>query len=234
MMKLLVLATLLAAGQSQSIICERGDRYQADPYQCDQYYYCEVEGEKNPEPILCRDGLVFDPYSRQDEPCDHFFNVDCGDRGALQTPITRSAQCPRLNGYYSHPDQRVCNVFYSCEDGQSNEITCPPGLWFSELSGTCVWPADAAREDENGEVACTHAQESGDGFTCPQLDPLELERDPHPRYADEEDCAFFWVCLNGVAPRRIGCDNGDVYNEVTSLCDKVENVPECQGPLIES
>ena len=28
--------------------------------------------------------LVFDPFSRKREPCDHYFNVDCGDRLELR------------------------------------------------------------------------------------------------------------------------------------------------------
>ncbi len=36
------------------------------------------------EERLCPDGLVFDPFSRKREPCDHYFNVDCGDRLELR------------------------------------------------------------------------------------------------------------------------------------------------------
>jgi len=228
-MKLLVLTTLLAAGQSQSIVCEDGGRYQADPYQCDKYYYCDEEGQRDPAEILCRDGLVFDPYSRSSEPCDHTFNIDCGDKRKLQDPQGTVDECYRLNGYYSHPDLAVCNIFYSCEDGEPTEYKCPPGLWYSDFSGTCVWPNDAGREDETGVAPCGTIHEDVNGFTCPYHSEAELVIDPHPRYADNENCEFFYVCLNGDSPRHQGCDNGEVYNDETKRCDDVENVPECQA-----
>merc|ERR1712083_884874 len=90
-----------------------------------------------PEDRLCPDGLVFDPFSRKREPCDHYFNVDCGDRLELQPPKGPSDLCPRLNGFYSHPDPGVCHIFYACVDGTAEEYTCSSGLWFDEYSGVC-------------------------------------------------------------------------------------------------
>merc|ERR1711976_416148 len=43
-------------------------------------------------------------HIQEREPCDHYFNVDCGDRLDLQPPKGPSDLCPRLNGFYSHPD----------------------------------------------------------------------------------------------------------------------------------
>lgn len=54
--------------------------------------------------------------------------------------------CPRRNGYFAHPDEKVCNIFYNCIEGEATEITCPTGLHFDEYSGTCVWPDSAHRE----------------------------------------------------------------------------------------
>merc|ERR1711976_273065 len=39
---------------------------------------------------------------------------DCGDRLDLQPPKGPSDLCPRLNGFYSHPDPSVCHIFYAC------------------------------------------------------------------------------------------------------------------------
>merc|ERR1712217_425405 len=108
---------------------------------CDKYYDCY---DGIPEERLCPDGLVFDPFSRKREPCDHYFNVDCGDRLDLQPP----------------------------------------------------------------------------------KGPSDLY--PHPKYADPNDCAKFYVCLNGISPREQGCELGLVYNELTKQCDAPENVPECK------
>ena len=52
-----------------------------DTRQCDKYYEC-YDGIA--EERLCPDGLVFDPFSNKREPCDHYFNVDCGDRLELR------------------------------------------------------------------------------------------------------------------------------------------------------
>ncbi len=68
-----------------SLICQEPDGTYEDPRQCDKYYEC-YDGK--PEERLCPDGLVFDPFSRKREPCDHYFNVDCGDRLELRkSPI---------------------------------------------------------------------------------------------------------------------------------------------------
>lgn len=53
--------------------------------------------------------------------------------------------CPRRNGYFAHPDEKVCNIFYNCIEGEATEIVCPTGLHFDEYSGTCVWPDSAGR-----------------------------------------------------------------------------------------
>merc|ERR1712107_719094 len=103
--RLLVAAALGACATAQSnFICPEKDGYFEDTKQCDKYYDCYAG---IPEERLCPDGLVFDPFSRKREPCDHYFNVDCGDRLELQPPKGPSDLCPRLNGFYSHPDPGV-------------------------------------------------------------------------------------------------------------------------------
>merc|ERR1712038_1739998 len=75
---LISLAAFIAIVTAQSnFICPEKDGYFEDTNQCDKYYDCY---DGIPEERLCPDGLVFDPYSREREPCDHYFNVDCGDR----------------------------------------------------------------------------------------------------------------------------------------------------------
>merc|ERR1712189_42727 len=132
------------------------------------------------------DGLVFDPYSRKREPCDHFFNVDCGDRLDLQPPQGPSDLCPRLNGFYSHPDPSVCHIFYTCSNGQAQENTCTPGLWFDEYTGVCNWPDNTDRQDCKAEA---YALETSNGFQCPPRPEVQegAQFDPHPRFADAND-----------------------------------------------
>ena len=172
---------------AQSFICPEKDGYFEDTRQCDKYYDCY---DGIPEERLCPDGLVFDPFSRKREPCDHYFNVDCGDRLDLReyslnitikssnfifiiisfssqihfthimlpTPLVAeppkgpSDLCPRLNGFYSHPDPSVCHIFYACVDGQAEEYTCSSGLWFDEYSGVCNWPETTDRKECKAEA----------------------------------------------------------------------------------
>merc|ERR1712240_17778 len=217
----LAAAIALAAGQSNFRCPDRDGTY-PDSIQCDRYYDCQ---DGLAEEKLCQDGLVFDPYSRKREPCDHYFNVDCGDRLELQPPKGPSDLCPRLNGFYSHPNPEVCHIFYACVDGTAEEYTCSSGLWFDEYSGVCNWPETTDRTECKAK-----SYETSAGFLCPEKPPVDEfgQSDPHPKYADLDDCAKFYICLNGISPREQGCPLGEVYNEVTQKCDAPENVAECK------
>lgn len=61
-------------------------------------------------------------------------------------------------------------------------------------------------------------------FQCPNV-TMEIALQ-HPRYANPEDCQFFYVCVNGDTPRRNGCKMGQVFNEASGRCDWPRNVPE--------
>ncbi len=279
---------------SASFICPERDGTFEDSKQCDKYWEC-YDGVA--EERLCPDGLVFDPFSRKALPCDHYFNVDCGDRlelrkscqgwvgeggkgaftqakraGAWQRKLPVSARpkctacnldtspfaeppkgpndlCPRLNGFYAHPDPGVCNIFYACVEGVAEEYTCAPGLWFDEYQGVCNWPGETDRQSctkgnnsWSSSVVRLHTFSSSnpymcnlleresldDGFKCPVVAEVDAfgVSDPHPKYADPADCAKFYICLNGVTPREQGCELGLVFNTVTAQCDAPENVPE--------
>ncbi|XP_046403472.1 protein obstructor-E isoform X2 [Ischnura elegans] len=193
----------------------------ADPKQCDKYYECDegVAKEK-----LCPDGLVFDPQIRKINKCDQPFNVDCGDRIELQEP-KGTEQCPRKNGFFAHPDESICHIFYNCINGEAVESTCPTGLHFDEYSGTCVWPAAA------GRTGCGDKKEAlKDGFTCSKESQVNPHGQvlAHPKYAHPTDCQKFYVCLNGVTPREQGCALGEVYSEETQRCEEPEDVPGCE------
>jgi len=211
------------ASAQSNFKCPKPDGLFPDTSFCDRYYDC-FDGIA--EVRVCPDGLVFDPLSRKREPCDHYFNVDCEDRLQLQEPQGTNDLCPRLNGFYAHPEPTVCNVFYACVDGVAEEYTCSPGLYFDEYKGVCNWPLDSERTNCKAD----HAANQVNGFTCPEAkasDPLGLS-DPHPKYADPDDCAKFYICLNGISPRAQGCELGLVYNTITSQCDSPENVAECK------
>ncbi|XP_069696431.1 protein obstructor-E-like isoform X1 [Periplaneta americana] len=192
-----------------------------DPKQCDKFYECD---EGVPREKLCPDGLMFDPENRKTNKCDQPFNVDCGDRIELQPPKPNQ-HCPRKNGYFAHPDPAVCHLFYNCIDGEHTEVPCTPGLHFDEYQGTCVWP------ESSGRTGCSKAESKlKDGFECPKDGQVDRNGQAvaHPKFAHPEDCQKFYVCLNGVQPRELGCSLGEVYNEEDQKCDAPENVPGCE------
>ena len=61
-------------------------------------------------------------------------------------------------------------------------------------------------------------------FTCPTVG--EQIAATHPRYADPDDCQFFYVCINGLVPRRNGCKLGQVFDEATKFCKWPREVAE--------
>ncbi|XP_026689250.1 protein obstructor-E-like [Diaphorina citri] len=145
----------------------------------------------------------------------------------IPEPPQGSYLCPRRNGYFAHPDEKVCNIFYNCIEGDSTEIICPTGLHFDEYTGTCVWPESA------GRIGCGEPEGMTlkDGFTCPKEQKASSSGQSvaHPVYAHPTDCQKFYVCLNGVTPREQGCQVGEVYNEESQKCDAPENVPGCEN-----
>jgi len=217
----LILAAVIITGNAQSFRCPDKDGQYEDPVQCDKFYEC-VDGVATEK--LCPDGLVFDPTIRKINKCDQPFNVDCGDRQELQPP-KGNANCPRRNGFFAHPDPKICNVFFNCIEGEATELPCTAGLHFDEFSGTCVWPDAAGRQGCDSE-----SQTTKDGFTCPKKSQVDDNGQAvaHPKFPHPSDCQRFYVCLNGVEARDLGCQTGEVYNEETQRCDAPENVPGCE------
>jgi len=197
----------------ESSDCPEPYGFFADAEQCDKYYACNdgVITEK-----LCPDGMVFNDYSIVDEKCDLPFNIDCSKRSKLQTPIP-SLHCVRRNGYFGHEEQNVCDKFYYCVDGMFNMITCPAGLVFNPKTGICTWP------DEAHKLGCS--SEDIFQFTCQKVN--ESIAATHPRYADPDDCQYFYVCINGEIPRRNGCKLGQAFDDSTKRCDWARKIPEC-------
>ncbi|XP_041973822.1 protein obstructor-E [Aricia agestis] len=218
----IVLAAVAALASAQSSFkCPAKDGQYEDERQCDKFYECR-DGIATTK--LCPDGLVFDPTIRKINKCDQPFNVDCGDRTELQQAKSNH-NCPRRNGFFAHPDPTVCDKFYNCIEGEFIEVPCTAGLHFDEYSGTCVWPDSAAR------TGCSAVnKKTKEGFECPKEPPVDNQGQAvaHPKYPHPTDCQRFFVCLNGVEPRDLGCQVGEVYNEESQRCDAPENVRGCE------
>lgn len=98
-------------------------------------------------------------------------------------------------------------------------------MHFDEYSGTCVWPESAKRQ---GCKSVEDLNTDGDTFRCPSQSVKSTDSKgqtvAHPKYPHESDCQKFYVCLNGVNKRALGCPAGQVYNDVSEMCDAPENV----------
>lgn len=79
------------------------------------------------------------------------------------------------------------------------------------------------------KLALELANEDVDTFRCPSTSTKYNDEKgqtvAHPKYAHETDCQKFYVCLNGIDKRPLGCPAGQVYNDQTEMCDAPENVP---------
>ncbi|XP_052869087.1 protein obstructor-E [Anopheles cruzii] len=192
--------------------CPEPNGYFADAEQCDKYYQCR-DGQITEK--LCPDGMVFNDYDLDQEKCDLPFNIDCSKRPKYQTPKP-TQHCPRLNGYFAS-ETGACDKFYYCVDGMFNMITCPEGLVFNQRTGICTWP------DEAHKKGCT--SQDVFKFSCPKVN--ETHAATHPRYADPDDCQFFYVCINGETPRRNGCKLGQAFDDQSKHCEWARKVPDC-------
>ena len=102
--------------------CPDENGFFADALQCDRYYECS-DGEVSEH--FCPDGLVFDETSTSYAKCGFPFSIDCtggvtkhviildatfildlSGREDLQ-PAQPTPGCPRQEGYFSHPDEKV-------------------------------------------------------------------------------------------------------------------------------
>jgi len=216
---LIVLFSMVSLGfAQQQFICEHDYGFYPHESACDKYYACEAG---TPTLKYCANGLGFanrDP-DHLTEDCDYLHNVHCGKRTELE-PAISSLNCPRLYGIF--PDEKECDTFYTCWDGQANRYQCPPGLGYDRKSRVCMW-ADKVKECKEMEV--------GNGFKCPTPDQL-LIRGTFTRHAHPEDCRLYYVCISGVA-REYGCPIGMVFqigaNDQSGQCAKPKNVPGCEG-----
>ena len=56
---------------------------------------------------------------------------------------------PTANGVH-FPSETDCSHFYTCNNGQAIEQSCPPGLEWSVSEDRCTWPSEAGCGDGSG------------------------------------------------------------------------------------
>jgi hypothetical protein len=95
----------------------------------------------------CGNGLAFDASDSKflTENCDYLHNVDCGERTQLESPIS-TPHCARLYGIF--PDEKKCDVFWNCWNGEASRYQCSPGLAYDREARVCMW-ADQVPECRN-------------------------------------------------------------------------------------
>lgn len=54
--------------------------------------------------------------------------------------------CPPSEHATVHPHESDCTKFYECDNGESIEKSCPPGLHFNPKLSVCDWPEQAGCE----------------------------------------------------------------------------------------
>ncbi|KAL6258680.1 hypothetical protein P5V15_010632 [Pogonomyrmex californicus] len=185
---------------------------------CDKYWKCD---NNVAELKTCGNGLAFDASDNKflTENCDYLHNVNCGERTQLEPPIS-TPHCARLYGIF--PDEKKCDVFWNCWNGEASRYQCSPGLAYDREARVCMW-ADQVPECRNEEVA--------GGFTCPAAGEVSGASGSFSRHAHPEDCRKYYICLEGIA-REYGCPIGTVFKigdaDGSGACEDPEDVPGCE------
>jgi len=144
--------------------------YFADPYDCDQYHYCQ--GTAEPGEYGCSNATFDGLYNADEIQCDFDYRVTCGQRPICRGPGYTQCQCqgaepvaPRdcssTQGVYVLEDPYNCQHFQVCMNGaQVQEEWCAPGSFFPHGGQKCE-AGDGSVCD--GRPICEKIQ---DGLQC--------------------------------------------------------------------
>lgn len=121
------------------------------------------------------------------------------------------------NGHYHNPAD--CAEYFSCSDGTTYKIRCPPNLYYNAHRDVCDWHRNAH---------CTQQvryQQPIIGYCIGK---------PDGNYAHPTKCNSFYTCSNG-ATYIIKCPNDLYFNSKSNRCDFDHNVKcinfTCAGRL---
>lgn len=158
---------------------------------CNKFYFCfGGEGVS----MSCASGLH---WSQEHQTCmpEALANCEYGDG---------FAQCPD-EGITSIPHPTLCSMFVLCVGGTRMKMDCAPGFHFSSEFGSCVHPAVANCDLEDGEEYVEKP--------CPAQDDLtNLVFLP-----SKENCSEYSICYQG-EPTHFSCANGLHWNQKHNVC----------------
>ncbi|XP_037032764.1 peritrophin-1 [Bradysia coprophila] len=137
--------------------------------------------------------------------------------GSILTKAVQPNRCNGRDGIFIK-NEKGCEWFFYCHNGQPLEAFCPGTFWFNEDSGIC--------EDQKN-VYCTLndpvpppvivPEDLDEPVTCPAMDTSSITF-----IASRIDCSRFYICYHGV-PIRQQCIKEMHWNAATNRCDYPDN-----------
>ncbi|KAG7303916.1 hypothetical protein JYU34_010828 [Plutella xylostella] len=115
-------------------------------------------------------------------------------------------------------DDKYCDKYWECDNGQAVQYDCPNGLVFAGkhrgVTEGCDYPwrsnyCEYPKVQINPPIGTEH---------CDWLYGI---------FGHETSCTRYWTCWNGTATEQL-CIGGLLYNENAHSCDWPENVDGCQ------
>lgn len=197
------------------ISCENITNFQyiPSPDSCSEYYQC-IDGV--PYLLSCPRGLHF---SDANQSCDLPSNANCplvsptppGTSSPTPTTPGPTVSCINVDNFRFIASPTSCSLYYQCIEDVPFLLSCPRGLFFSEIIQTCDLPSN---------VIC-------DSISTPKppLPPTpNCENKPNNVFLPSPNsCSFYYQCIDNV-PYLVSCPRGLYFNEAIQTCDFPSNV----------
>ncbi|CAO1435271.1 unnamed protein product, partial [Diamesa serratosioi] len=205
----LVTTINIVHAQSTSNICEieRDHSLVSFNVSCNMYFECI---ENVAYLLSCPRGLYFSVLKQS---CDLPSNVECemttSTTQVPTTPVQPITSCNNIPNfeYILSPDS--CSQYYQCIDGVAFLLSCPRGLYFSEIIQTCDLPS-------NVNCPSTSPAPPGPTVSCLNVENFKFIASP-------ASCSFYYQCIDDV-PYLVSCPRGLYFNELIQTCDYSGNV----------
>ena len=158
------------------------------------------------------------------QSCDLPSNANCplvsptppGTTSPTPTTPGPTVSCANVDNLRFIPSPSSCSLYYQCINDRPFLLSCPRGLYFSELIQTCDLPSN---------VNC-------DLISSPQPSPppsANCENQPENTFLPSPNsCSFYYQCIDNV-PYLVSCPRGLYFNVLIQTCDLPANV-NCVSP----